>query len=69
MYGGGGLNDFTTTIEWLVKSQIHLSSTLQYERWNFPLLTAAPKSDFSAQFQLTYWPVHAARPDNRQNKP
>ena len=69
MYGGGGLNDFSTTLEWVVKNQVHLSSTLQYERWNFPLLTATPKSDFVAQFQLTYWPLHAASSANRQHQP
>jgi hypothetical protein len=36
---------------------VTLSSFLQYEWWNFPLLGAGKKqNDFTASFQLTYWP-------------
>ena len=56
--GGGGLNDFSTSVDWLVKRDIQLSSTLQFERWNFPMLSAVPKSNVSASFQIMFWPTH-----------
>ena len=56
--GGGGLNDFSTTVDWLYKRDFQLSSTVQYERWNFPVLSAVPKNNFSASFQVMFWPTH-----------
>lgn len=56
--GGGGLNDFSTTVDWLFKRDLQLSSTVQYERWNFPLLSAAPKNNVSTSFQIMFWPTH-----------
>ena len=53
---GGGLNDFTANVDWLFKHDIQLSSTLQYERWNFPLLSASPVSNFTTQVQIMYTP-------------
>jgi hypothetical protein len=31
---------------------------VQYERWNFPVLSAVPKNNFSASFQVMFWPTH-----------
>ncbi len=56
--GGGGLNDFSMSVDWLFKRDIQLSSTVQYERWNFPLLSAAPRNNVSASFQIMFWPTH-----------
>jgi hypothetical protein len=55
--GGGNLRDFFLHSEWSFSRQFSLSSFLQYEYWNFPLLSAGKKqNDFTASFQLTYWP-------------
>jgi hypothetical protein len=54
---GGNFRDVYLRWEWNFSSKISVSSFLQYEWWNFPLLTAGRKqSDFTASFQLTYWP-------------
>ncbi len=53
---GGGLNDFGANIDWLFKHDLQLSSTLQYERWNFPFLSASPVSNFTTQIQIMYTP-------------
>jgi Capsule assembly protein Wzi/PAP2 superfamily len=54
---GGNLRDIHFKSEWALTPKISLSSLLQYEWWNFPLLTAGKKqNDFTASFQLTYWP-------------
>jgi len=54
---GGNLRDTFIKSEWSLTPRISLSSFLQYEWWNFPLLSAGKKqNDFTASFQLTYWP-------------
>ncbi len=54
---GGNLRDIHLRSEWSFNSTISLSSFMQYEWWNFPLLSAGKKqNDFTASFQLTYWP-------------
>jgi len=55
---GGGLNDFSANVDWLFKHDIQLSSTLQYERWNFPFLSPSPVTNFTTQVQLMYTPSH-----------
>jgi hypothetical protein len=54
---GGNLRDIYFKSEWSFTPRVSLSSFLQYEWWNFPLLSAGKKqNDFTASFQLTYWP-------------
>jgi Capsule assembly protein Wzi/PAP2 superfamily len=54
---GGNLRDAFLRSEWSLSRNVSLSSFLQYEWWNFPLLSAGQKQhDFTASFQLTYWP-------------
>ncbi len=54
---GGNLRDLYIKSEWALTPKLSLSSFLQYEYWNFPLLSAGKKqNDFTASFQLTYWP-------------
>ena len=57
---GGGLNDFSATWNWEFHRDLLLASTVQYERWVFPLLSDKPISNVSFQCQVTYWPRHAA---------
>ncbi|HET9838711.1 MAG TPA: capsule assembly Wzi family protein [Candidatus Angelobacter sp.] len=54
---GGNLRDTFFKSEWRFNPKVSLTSFLQYEWWNFPLLSAGnKKTDFTASFQLTYWP-------------
>ena len=54
---GGNLRDIYAKSEWALNPKLSLSTFLQYEYWNFPLLSAGKKqNDFTASFQLTYWP-------------
>ena len=56
--GGGGLNDVSATVDWLVKREIQISPTVQYERFNFPLISAAPKTNVAVGLQVMFWPTH-----------
>jgi capsule assembly protein Wzi/PAP2 superfamily protein len=54
---GGNLRDAFFKSEWRFNPRVSLTSFLQYEWWNFPLLSVGnKKNDFTASFQLTYWP-------------
>jgi len=53
---GGGLNDFSGSLDWLFKHSIQVSSTVQVERWNFPFLSSSPMTNVSTQIQLMYTP-------------
>ncbi len=53
---GGGLNDFSGSLEWLFKRSFQVSSTVQVERWNFPFLSSSPMTNVSTQIQVTYTP-------------
>lgn len=54
---GGAFRDVYLRSEWALKPGIRVSSFVQYEWWNFPLLTAGKKqNDFTASVQITYKP-------------
>jgi hypothetical protein len=54
---GGAFRDAYLRSEWKLNPGMALSSFVQYEWWNFPLLTNGNRqNDFTASFQLTYWP-------------
>jgi hypothetical protein len=54
---GGAFRDIYLHSEWKFNPGMSLSSFVQYEWWNFPLLTNGNRqNDFTASFQLTYWP-------------
>lgn len=54
---GGAFRDVFLRSEWKLNPGMSLSSFVQYEWWNFPLLTNGNRqNDFTASFQLTYWP-------------
>jgi len=54
---GGSFRDVYLRSEWSLNQKTSLSTFLQYEWWNFPLLSAGNRqNDFTASFQLTYWP-------------
>ncbi len=54
--GGETANTFAMRTMFRVKPELELSSYLQYERWKAPVLATGLQSDFTASFQLTYWP-------------
>ena len=54
---GGNLRDVFFRPQWFFNPRISLDGLLQYEWWNFPLLSAGQKqTNFTTSFQLTFWP-------------
>jgi hypothetical protein len=40
----------------MTKAGFRLSGTVQYERWQMPMLAANRQSNVTASFQIGYWP-------------
>jgi len=54
---GGRLNDFGIQSDWMLRNDLAVSGMVQYERWNFPLLsTSQRQSNFTASLQMTFYP-------------
>jgi len=52
---GGRLQDVSLRANAMLAGSASFSASLQYERWNFPLLLPAVQSNLTASFQLTFW--------------
>ena len=53
---GGRSEDFSVAADVAISNNVALQGFVQEERWSFPLLAPAQQSDFSAGFQLTFYP-------------
>jgi len=62
---GGYLRDFDATGTFASVRSMIFSASLKYERWNFPLLSAAPKTNISGVLQISFRPVHGWSPWTR----
>jgi hypothetical protein len=58
---GGSYEDFGAAAVLRVRPDLSLSSSWQYERWNFPLLSPTQNSNITASVQVTYWPQPQGR--------
>jgi membrane-associated phospholipid phosphatase len=58
---GGTQNDAAVNADFLLKSGFRLTGTLQYERWQIPLLAVSRQKNVLASLQLSYWPHSRAR--------
>ena len=54
--GGGTLNDFRVTAEFPLGQSFKLSSFVQYERWNIPLLASGAQHNVTSSVELKYRP-------------
>lgn len=53
---GGTQNDVSINAGFFIRSSFSVSTAVQYERWQIPLLAAGPQSDVAASVQFTFWP-------------
>ncbi|MFZ3210359.1 MAG: capsule assembly Wzi family protein [Terriglobales bacterium] len=58
---GGEYTDYGARADLLLRPRLSLASALQYEQWDFPLLSPTRNSNFTASLQLTYWPKWRTR--------
>ena len=53
---GGTLNDGGVNVEFQLRPEVTVSGSVQYEKWNFPVLAPAVQSNVTTSLQLTFWP-------------
>ena len=53
---GGTLNDGGVKADFWLGAKVTLSGSVQYEKWNYPVLDPLPRSNATTSIQLTFWP-------------
>jgi len=56
--GGGTQNDASINADFFIRSSFTVSTAVQYERWQIPLLAPGPQSNVAASVQITFLPEH-----------
>lgn len=65
---GGTLADFGISSDFLVRSGLSVSGSVQYERWDFPVISSTSHTNIATSIQFTVWPealrtrAHAQNP-------
>ena len=55
--GGGKLHDAFVGTEWAFTRQVNIKSSIQYERWHFPVLASGWQNNITYSFQVVFQPV------------
>lgn len=53
---GGTVTDGGVSADFWLGSQVSMSATVQYERWNFPVIATEERNDTAMSIQFSYWP-------------
>ncbi len=53
---GGTLNDAGVKADFSLGTGVMLSGSVQYEKWNYPVLDPLPRSNVTTSVQFTLWP-------------
>ncbi len=54
--GGETINDGSVTLNWQLRPDLSLSTSLQYEKWAAPILAPTPRTNFTSAIQLQFFP-------------
>ena len=52
----GTLHDVSGRVDFLLRHDVGPTTSVQYERWNFPLVVPGTRSNVSASVQVTWRP-------------
>jgi hypothetical protein len=58
---GGTLADANVRAEFWPRSSFSLSASVQYEKWDFPVLSSTRQSNVTSSVQLSFWPKGFSR--------
>jgi membrane-associated phospholipid phosphatase len=53
---GGTLNEGGVKADFWLGTTVMFSGSVQYEKWNYPVLDPLPRSNVTTSIQLTFWP-------------
>jgi hypothetical protein len=54
--GGGTVNDASAEFDFLIHHSLGISSRVQCEKWNYPILATFPQTNVTVSIQVTHWP-------------
>jgi membrane-associated phospholipid phosphatase len=54
--GGVNQNDGSLKLDWWVRHDLSVSTFLQYEKWNAPILASGPQSNWTSTVEVAFWP-------------
>jgi membrane-associated phospholipid phosphatase len=63
---GGTLTDASVGADVWVRTTFSVSTSVQYERWNFPVISPTKQSNVAASVQLAFWPKGLTRKSSDQ---
>ena len=58
---GGTQNDAAVNADFILRSGVRMTGTVQYESWQTPLLAANRQNNLTTSFQISYWPRERPR--------
>ena len=53
---GETFNDGSVKMLWCFRRQLSVSGSLQYEKWNAPLLASTPQTNWTSTIEIAFWP-------------
>jgi len=59
--GGVTLNDGSVKVNWLVRQDLNLSGSIQYEKWLAPILAPTAQTNWTSTVEVTFWPKSLGR--------
>jgi len=65
---GGTLADASVRADLWVRSSFSVSTSVQYERWTFPVISPTRQSNITSSVQLTFWPKSISRRRGRDQQ-
>lgn len=54
--GGVSQNDGSAQLDWWLRRDLSLSTSVQYEKWSAPILAPTAQSNWTSTVQVTFWP-------------
>jgi hypothetical protein len=60
---GGTITDAGASTSVWLRSTLSVSASVQYETWDFPVISATRQADFATSLELTFWPSRRAVAD------
>jgi capsule assembly protein Wzi/PAP2 superfamily protein len=58
---GGTITDGGVRGDFWIHNRFSVTASVQYEKWNFPVISPTKETDVSTSVQFTYWPHRRAR--------
>jgi len=59
--GGGHFYDWSLATNFMLQRDISVTAKVQFEPWEFPVLSSVPQSDVTASVGMTWWPKWAKK--------